>query len=44
VHALAIDSADSAIIYAGTAAGKVFKSTNGGGVWTFASAGLPAQR
>jgi photosystem II stability/assembly factor-like uncharacterized protein len=44
VHAVALDPSNPAIIYAGTAAGAVFKSTNGGAVWSFASAGLPAHR
>ena len=35
ITALAIDPANSALLYAGTPGGRVFKSTNGGKSWTF---------
>lgn len=43
VDALAIDPSNSRILYAGTAAGGVFKSTDAGESWGPASEGLAAQ-
>ena len=42
VHALVIDPATPAILYAGTYLGGVFKSTNAGGNWSAVNAGLTA--
>ncbi len=41
VEALAIDPSSPRILYAGTFAGGVFKSTDAGATWSPASAGLP---
>ena len=41
VRALAIDPADSSVVYAGTYGG-IYKSTDGGDSWTAANAGLDA--
>ena len=40
VHALAIDPVTPTTLYAGTFSGCVFKSTDGGGVWSPMSNGL----
>ena len=44
VHALAIDPATPATLYAGTDGGGVFKSTNGGGDWSAVNTGLTSYR
>ncbi len=41
VFALAIDPTTSVTLYAGTRAGRVFKSTNGGESWSVINTGLP---
>jgi photosystem II stability/assembly factor-like uncharacterized protein len=41
VTLVAINPADSNIVYAGTSTAGVFKSTDGGASWTMANAGLP---
>ena len=40
VRAVAVDPANPATVYAGTASGGVFKSTNGGASWSAANSGL----
>ncbi len=41
VHALAGDPSDPAILYAGTQAGGVFKTTDGGASWSLVGPTLP---
>jgi hypothetical protein len=41
VYALAIDPTTPANLYAGTQAGGVFRSTDGGGKWSVVNTGLP---
>ncbi len=41
VSTIDVSSVDSSIVYAGTGDGKVWVTTNAGGVWTDISAGLP---
>src|SRR5205085_12685422 len=42
VRTLAVDPSSTATLYAGTAGGGIFKSSNGGSNWAAFSAGLPA--
>ncbi len=44
VRALVIDPHEPATVYAGTAAGEVLKSTDGGATWDSAARGLPRKR
>ena len=43
IYSLAIDPRNPKILYAGTAGGGVFQTTNGGKQWTPLNDGLPAQ-
>lgn len=40
VRSLAVDPTNPSTVYAGTSSGGVFKSTNGGGSWSFSSMGI----